>query len=125
MWITEKAKNGNQMIIEIYQKEDGKFYGKIADMTKPLYEEGELKGQKKRDIKNPDENLKNRELIGIDFLTGLEYNEKDDKFENGHIYVTAIGKTFNSYMKLQKDGNLLVKGTIDKSGIFGKKQFWI
>lgn len=48
----------------------------------------------------------------------------NDKFENGKIYNPVNGKTYNSYMKLQDDGKLLVKGSIDKKGLIGKKQIW-
>lgn len=47
-----------------------------------------------------------------------------EKAENGKIYNPTNGKTYNSYMKLQKDGKLLVKGSIDKKGLIGKKQIW-
>lgn len=67
-WITEKAENGNQIIVEIYKTQEGKY--------------------------------------------------------NGKIYVPTNGKTYNSYMKLREDGTLLVKGSIDKAGILGKKQIW-
>ena len=90
----------------------------------PIYTEGEYAGQEKMDLKNPDPNLQKRLLRGIDFVSGFDYVEKDDKFENGKIYVPTNGKTYNSYMKLREDGTLLVKGSIDKAGILGKKQIW-
>ena len=121
-WITEKADNGNQIIVEIYQTSDNKFNGKIVELTMPVYTEGEFKGKEKMDLENPDENLKHRTLKGIDFVSGFDYSEKNDKFENGKIYNPINGKTYNSYMKLQDDGKLLVKGSIDKKGLIGKKQ---
>lgn len=123
-WITEKADNGNQIIVEIYQGTDGKYNGKIEELTIPVYTEGEFAGKEKMDLENPDENLKHRTLRGIDFVSGFDYSEKEDKFENGKIYNPTNGKTYNSYMKLQKDGKLLVKGSIDKKGLIGKKQIW-
>lgn len=123
-WITEKADNGNQIIVEIYQTADKKYNGKIVELTMPLYTEGELKGKEKMDLENPDKNLKKRTLRGIDFVSGFDYSEKDDKFVNGKIYNPTNGKTYNSYMKLQNDGKLLVKGSIDKKGLIGKKQIW-
>ena len=123
-WITEKAENGNQIIVEIYKTQEGKYNGKIVELTMPIYTEGEYAGQEKMDLKNPDPNLQKRVLRGIDFVSGFDYVEKDDKFENGKIYVPTNGKTYNSYMKLREDGTLLVKGSIDKAGILGKKQIW-
>ena len=124
-WITEKAENGNQIVVEIYRTDEGKYNGKIVKLTMPTYTEGEYIGQEKMDLKNPDPNLRNRILRGIDFVSGFDYVEKDDKFENGKIYVPTTGKTYNSYMKLRKDGTLLVKGSVDKAGLIGKKQIWV
>ena len=101
-WITEKAGNGNQIVVEIYRTDEGKYNGKIVELTMPTYTEGEYIGQEKMDLKNPDPNLRNRILRGIDFVSGFDYVEKDDKFENGKIYVPTTGKTYNSYMKLDR-----------------------
>lgn len=123
-WITEKSETGNQIIVEIYETSDNKYNGRVVELTMPVYTEGEHKGKEKMDLANPDENLKSRTLRGIDFVSGFDYSEKDDKFENGKIYNSINGKTYNSYMKLQEDGRLLVKGSIDKKGLIGKKQYW-
>lgn len=123
-WITEKAENGNQIIVEIYETADKKYNGKIIELTMPVYTDGEFAGKEKMDLENPDENLKHRTLRGIDFVSGFSYSEKEDKFEGGKIYNPTNGKTYNSYMQLQKDGKLLVKGSIDKKGLIGKKQIW-
>ncbi len=123
-WITEKADNGNQVIVEIYETSDKKYNGKIVELTMPVYTEGEFVGKEKMDLENPDKNLRNRTLRGIDFVSGFDYSEKEDKFENGKIYNPTNGKIYNSYMKLQADGKLLVKGSIDKKGLIGKKQIW-
>lgn len=123
-WITEKAETGNQIIVEVYQKADGKYYGRIETLTMPVYTEGEHAGKERMDLENPDPNLKGRKLVGIDFVSSFDYSEEKDKFENGKIYNPTNGKTYHSYMQLQKDGRLLVKGSIDKGGLLGKKQYW-
>ena len=123
-WITEKAKNGNQIIVEIYKTADNKYNGRVVELTMPVYTEGEFVGQEKMDLKNPDDSLKHRKLRGIDFVYGFTYSQEDKKYEDGYIYVPPLGKTLYSYMKLQKDGTLLVKGSFDKSGLIGKKQIW-
>ena len=35
-WITEKAENGNQIIVEIYETADKKYNGKIIELTMPV-----------------------------------------------------------------------------------------
>lgn len=123
-WITEKADTGNQIIVEIYKAPNGKYNGKIVGLTMPVYTEGEHQGQERMDLQNPDPSLKERKLVGIDFVSNFDYNEEKDKFEKGNIYSPINGKTYHSYMQLQKDGRLLVKGSIDKAGLIGQKQYW-
>ena len=123
LWITEKGASGNQLIVEIYKNKD-KYNGRIKNMTIPTYPDGEFKGQEKMDLNNKDKSLKNRKLIGIDFVYNFDYNATDDKYENGNIYNPENGKVYHSYMKLNKDNTLTVKGSIDKSGLIGKKQIW-
>ncbi len=124
-WITEKADTGNQIIVEIYQAKNGKYNGRVLELTMPIYTEGEYAGKERMDLQNPDPQLKHRKLVGIDFVSNFDYNEEKDKFEHGNIYSPINGKTYHSYMQLQKDGRLLVKGSIDKAGLIGKKQYWI
>lgn len=124
LWITEKGNSGNQIIVELYKTEDGKYNGKIVDLTLPIYTEGEYIGQEKMDLKNKDENLRGRKLVGIDFVYSFNYNSDKKIYENGNIYNPENGKEYYSYMKLNSDGTLMVKGSIDKGGLFGKKQIW-
>lgn len=124
LWITEKGNSGNQIIVELYKTEDGKYNGKIVDLTLPIYTEGEYIGQEKMDLKNKDENLRGRKLVGIDFVYSFNYSSDKKIYENGNIYNPENGKEYYSYMKLNSDGTLMVKGSIDKGGLFGKKQIW-
>lgn len=123
-WITEKAENGNQIIVEIYKTANGKYNGKIKELTIPTYTDGKFAGQEKMDLANQNPELRSRKLVGIDFISDFDYSEKDDKFINGKIYNPENGKTYNSFMKIEKNGDLIVKGSIDKKGLIGKKQIW-
>ncbi len=124
LWITEKGKSGNQLIVEIYKSNDNKFNGRIKDMTIPKYEDGKFIGKEKMDLNNKNEALKNRKLKGIDFVYSFKYNPKKNKYEHGKIYNPENGKEYYSYMKLNKNKTLTVKGSIDKAGFLGKKQIW-
>ena len=65
-WITEKADNGNQIIVQFHE-ENNKFYGIIDNLTIPVYGVNEkYSGMKKMDLKNPDPNLKNKTLVKIE-----------------------------------------------------------
>lgn len=122
-WITEKAENGNQIIVNIFEQ-NGKFFGQIEDLTLPLYEKGhKFEGQPKMDLANPDEKLKTKPLVGRIFVSSFSY-DGEGKFTKGSIYNPENGKTYHCTMTAQKDGTLLVKGSLDSMGLIGKKQIW-
>lgn len=123
-WITEKGASGNQIIVKLYKTSENKFNGKIVGLTIPKYLEGEYKGLEKMDLKNKKENLRGRKLVGIDFVYSFKFNANNNTYENGVIYNPENGKEYHSSMKLNNDGTLTVKGSIDKKGLIGKKQIW-
>lgn len=123
-WITEKAKNGNQIIVEFYQKND-KYFGEISKLTIPLYEEGhEFEGQKKMDLANQNPDLQKRTLEGIDFVSNFTYDKNKNKFINGNIYNPENGKTYYCSITFKDENTIIVKGSLDKSGFIGSKQIW-
>jgi len=92
--------------IEIF-KRGNRYYGKstwVASMRK--------------DFKNPDESLKNREVLGIELLTGFSFNE--DSYTDGKIYDPESGKTYDCKMTLT-DKILKVRGYIGIS-LFGRTE---
>ncbi|WP_297597092.1 DUF2147 domain-containing protein [uncultured Cetobacterium sp.] len=123
-WITEKAKNGNQIIVEFY-KENNLYFGKIKQLTIPIYEKGhKFEGKEKLDFSNPDNSLKTRPLVGIDFVSNFTYNPDKNVFENGFIYNPENGKIYHCSISFKNINTLSVKGSIDKSGFIGSKQTW-
>lgn len=122
-WISAQHKDGNQIIIEIIEKTDGKFYGKMIGQTIPIYQEGEFQGQEKMDLKNPDKTLRHRKLVGIEMLQSLSYQEEKDRYQNGTVYVPGMGKTLYASVQIEKD-TMKMKGSFDKSGMIGKTQVW-
>jgi uncharacterized protein (DUF2147 family) len=89
-------KNGK---IEIYNVGD-KYYGKIIWGTKSG-----------KDIHNPDPALRDREVIGMVILNDFVY-DGNDTWKDGTIYDPQTGKTYNSRMTLDEQGNLQVRGYI-------------
>jgi uncharacterized protein (DUF2147 family) len=92
--------------IEIYLKGDH-YFGKsiwVANHT--------------RDTKNPDEFLRNREVLGIELLSDFSYN--DGCYEDGKIYDPESGKIYSCKMTL-KGNNLKVRGYIGIS-LFGRTE---
>jgi uncharacterized protein (DUF2147 family) len=99
-WISDKK----DLIVEVYQ--DGTVYkGRIVWVT-------DRSGQRlgRLDEKNPILALRNRNVIGIDVLEGLTYNQAENCFENGHIYDATSGKTYSASARLDDTETLVVRG---------------
>lgn len=71
-----------------------------------------------RDVNNPDPKLRNRPVLGMTILTGFKDTGKSWE---GSIYDPRAGKTYRSYLTLQADGKLQVKGCY---GPFCRSQYW-
>ena len=99
--------------IKVY-RENGKFYGKIV-----WHKTGE--GYSSFDEHNPDPELQKRKKVGLVILTDFEFD--DGQWEDGDIYDPKSGKTYSCVIKLQKDGNLHVRGYIGIS-LFGRTTQW-
>lgn len=61
----------------------------------------------KKDAKNPDKNLRSRNIIGIVNVTGLKWD--DDEFTGGKIYNPPSGDTYKCKVWI-KNGRLYLRG---------------
>ncbi len=64
----------------------------------------------RRDTKNPDKSLRNRKIIGLVVMTGLQYNDDDDEWQDGRIYDSSSGKDWNAKAWINDEGILKVRG---------------
>ena len=103
-WITEAG----DAQVEIYQQGD-KINGKIVWLQQ---------GPETKDKHNPDAELKERKLMGVNILSGL--SKSKDKWEGGKIYNPKNGKTYKCTIWLEGN-NLKVRGYL---GIFYETQTW-
>ena len=103
-------------IVEVYKSGDS-FNGKIVWLEKP---EGP-DGKPALDKNNPDKNLRSRELMGLNMLSGLK--KDGDEYTAGKIYDPGNGKTYNCSMKVEGDV-LKVRGSLDKKGLIGRTMDW-
>lgn len=115
---------GEKITVQFYNYKDNIYNARIINIEPLLYPSGDMKGQERIDIHNKDEKLRNRKLVGIDFVTNMVYNSKDDYYENGFVYSPENGKTYYAYMHIDESGNLVLKGSLDRAGFLGIKQTW-
>lgn len=100
--------------IEIFEKA-GKYYGKIVWLKEPL-----RNGKPKLDIENENEKLRDRPVMGLQILSGFEFD--DDEWEDGTIYDPKNGETYSC--EITKEGDKLnVRGYIGIS-LIGRTTVW-
>ncbi|WP_208022762.1 DUF2147 domain-containing protein [Flavobacterium jejuense] len=112
-WLTAGDDNAK---VEIYESHS-KYYGKIVWLKNPIRE-----GKKALDVNNPDKNKRNNPIIGLQIISGFEFNADDNIWENGKIYDPQSGKTYSC--NIRKEGNKLkVRGYIGFS-LLGRTEIW-
>lgn len=112
-WTTIDDNTGEaRSVVEIFER-GGKVYGKIIAITDP----------EKRDrvCENCSGDDRNRPLIGLEILKGLEKN--DGKYEDGYITDPDNGKRYKCYIELEDANTLKVRGFMGLA-IIGRTQIW-
>ncbi len=115
-WLTQDGDSK----VQISQTEEGTFKGEVIWLKNPTEEDG----SEKLDKHNPDAELKQRKIMGLELLKNFEYDEDDEEWTNGTIYDPKSGNTYKCYMWFDGNPNKLqVKGYIGFS-LIGKKVSW-
>jgi uncharacterized protein (DUF2147 family) len=122
-WLTEAGDKGGKARVEI-EREDGDFVGRIVWLEEPDFVDGEHAGEPKRDLENPDAELRDRPVLGLAILDGFGYAGKGT-WSGGTIYDPANGKTYKAKMYLDGDGDrtLDVRGYVGIT-LFGRTTTW-
>lgn len=102
--------------VKIFKKGD-KFFGKISWLKTPKDEKGNVK----TDVKNPDESLRSRPILGMEMLGNFVYD--NGKWEDGTIYDPKSGKTYSCHMNIKNNGDLNMRGYIGIS-LIGRSESW-
>lgn len=113
IWLTAGEDNAK---VEIYES-NSKYYGKIVWLQNPI-----RNGVKALDVNNPDESKRKNPILGLQIISGFEYNADDNIWEEGKIYDPQSGKTYSCIIR--KEGNKLkVRGYIGFS-LLGRTEIW-
>jgi uncharacterized protein (DUF2147 family) len=115
-WRTVDDKSGEiRSLIRIYKDStDGLYYGKIEKLYKYADAvcdkcEGENKG---------------KPILGLVIISGMKNEGKSLK--NGTILDPENGKKYYASISIdEKTGKLILRGSLDKRGLFGRNQYWI
>ncbi len=99
---------------------DGKYIGTIVYMIPEKY----VNGQPPKDDKNADLQLQKRSLIGLQILSGFEYDAKKKEWKNGTIYDPASGKTYDCFARMEGNDLMKLKGFVAGIRMLGRTSEW-
>jgi len=94
VWLSENKK---QKVRVGYDSKSKTYTGKLEFM----YEDDQANGRKMLDVNNPNPQLRNRRVTGINFLHSFKY-EGNRKFR-GYIYDPVSGKEYRCLLTLRPD----------------------
>lgn len=98
-------------------KKGNKYFGKLVWLKNG----NDDAGKPKKDINNPKDELKNRQLLGLEILQNFEFNS--GVWDGGTIYDPKSGKTYSCKMTLNDTNKLNVRGFIGVS-LLGRTDTW-
>ena len=111
-WFTE----GEESVVEVY--ESGETYsGKIIWIKEPKHPDG----TDKKDTSNPEESMRDRNIVGMDIVWGFQ-EKKKNSWSAGKIYDPENGKTYSCKAKLKGD-ELSIRGYVG-TPLLGRTTVW-
>jgi uncharacterized protein (DUF2147 family) len=63
-----------------------------------------------KDVHNPNPKLRGRKILGMSILTGLKYDSETNSWEGGTVYESHHGRYWNASGRINKKGQLKVRG---------------
>ncbi len=114
-WKTVDDKTGEKRsIVTIYKSSDGLYYGKVSKLL--MYQELHPKCEA---CQGED---KNAPVEGLVIIRGMK--AEDGQLVGGKVLDPESGKFYYGKIHL-KNGNLVLRGSLDKHGFLGRNQTWI
>lgn len=74
-------------------------------------------GTETKDVKNPDPNLRSRNLVGVEMLKGFTYNPNKKEWSGGSIYAPGAGGNVKARLSIKNKNELQIKAS---TGLFSR-----
>ncbi len=110
--------------VEIFKREK-QYCAKVISLKEPSWpsdDKAGMGGKPKNDRNNPDPKLRDRPIVGIEFMTGFVHAGKN-RWTDGKIYDPEVGKTYSCKMTLVTTNKLEVRGFVGIS-LLGRTVEW-
>ena len=110
-------KDGSRSKIRIFKERNGTYTAQVFWIENAL----DRNGNKRKDSKNPNANLRNVDLDKVVLIKGLKYDADDEEWTDTDIYDPTSGKIYSVDIEFKDSRTLEVYGNI--WGI-GKTVYW-
>lgn len=114
-WLSPHKRNQ----VQIY-RQGNKFYGKVVWMLEP---NNSATGKSKLDAENPTESLRNRPIVGLVIMSGLEHKGKN-VWGGGEIYNPDDGRTYGCEITMRGPNTLDMRGYLTAMPLIGRTKTW-
>jgi uncharacterized protein (DUF2147 family) len=94
--------------VRVTKNVDGTYDAQVFWVEKPL----DAKGNKRKDVKNPDKNLRNVDIDQVVVVKGLKYDANDKVWGDTKIYDPSKGIRVNVTAEFESSEKLKLRGTI-------------
>ena len=125
LWATDPEGGGGEAHVKI-SKEGEEYVGEIVWLAEPLVPADDPKdtpGQPKKDVNNPDPDLRDQPIVGLRIMEGFVY-DGDGLWHKGTIYDPDNGKTYKCKVRFGDSRDVLkVRGYIGIS-MLGRTTEW-
>ncbi len=111
------TKDGVKSKIKITKEANGTYKAQVYWVERAL----DAKGNKRKDVKNPNKSLRNVDIDKVVLIKGLKYDADDKEWTDSKIYDPGSGKIYSVDIEFKDAKTLKVYGNI--LGI-GKTVYW-
>ena len=112
-WVTIDDESGEKKsIVNIYKADNGMYYGQIVT----LFENPDALCTECKDADY------NQPIVGLTIVRDMQLVEGE--LRGGKVLDPAKGKIYYAKIYLE-NGNLILRGSLDKRGLIGRSQTWI
>lgn len=105
-YLTDRG--GSKSKVRVTKETDGTYTAQVFWVEHPL----DAEGNKRKDVKNPDKELRKVDIDQVIIIKGLEYNTKDQKWGDTKIYDPSMGIRVNVTAEFVEPKKLKLRGTI-------------
>lgn len=114
-YLTDRG--GSKSKVRITKNTDGTYNAQVFWVEKPF----DAQGNKRKDVKNPDKNMRNVDIDKVVLVKGLKYDADDKEWGGAKIYDPTKGMRVNATAEFVEPNKLKLRATI--LGI-GKTLYW-